>query len=272
MSIQISIPTEALADRDVSAALRALLTALSGVALGVEVSPQATVRSMAAPVAPQRTQKSMTYTDFVAALPLRSQRFLDLVRSRGVVRVSEVVETMGLKSAKAVGGITGAIGRWGPERGVSLPYEAITLAGERAWRWIRLEDDTPALPEPSPRARAASVASGEQLPELLAALPEHPRRVMDIIRDTGSISLPDLLAALGLARAASLTEYLRAITDMAPKYGVVTPFVRTTSPTGESLFVWPGAEAQDLIALASTTRKDGLESAGTGVMRRRGRA
>lgn len=78
----------------------------------------------------------LRWLDFVAGLPDDSRRFLALVRSRGTVALGDVMDALSIEAPKRIGGITGAIGRWAPVKGVPVPYEATSVDGERAWRWI----------------------------------------------------------------------------------------------------------------------------------------
>lgn len=83
-----------------------------------------------------RSESQRRYDDFKASLPEKGQQFLTLLKVRGTVTISEVVDKLSLNAPKAVGGITGTIGRWAPVRGVPLPYEETEVDGEKAWRWI----------------------------------------------------------------------------------------------------------------------------------------
>ena len=189
-----------------------------------------------------------------------------------------LVEALGLPGPKAVGGITGAIGRWGPARGVTLPYEAITLAGERAWRWIA--DGKPA-PLPSARELGAQVLAKDEsdpIDALLDALPDVPQRLLELIREKGQVPVPDVLNTLGLAKAQALSSHLRVIANKATQLGLAVPYERTTSPTGESGFRWLAGRAGGQV-LPFKDREPESESdddgarpdlAGAGVRRRRG--
>ena len=83
--------------------------------------------------------KKDLYDDFVANLPERSRQFLALVKSRGAVTISEAMDALDVSVPKAMGGITGSIGRWAPARGIDVPYENVTVDGERAWTWRGLD-------------------------------------------------------------------------------------------------------------------------------------
>ncbi len=286
MSINLTVPSELLARPEVAQAVTALIDALAGRERRVATTPvvaapvAARREPVAAPPTPAvRPERTLTYDDFYAGLPARSQAFLDLVRDRGVVRVGEVVEALGLPGPKAVGGITGAIGRWGPARGVTLPYEAITLAGERAWRWIA--DGKPA-PLPSARELGAQVLAKEEadpIDALLDGLPDVPRRLLELVRSKGQVPVPEVLNTLGLAKAQALSSHLRVIANRATQLGLSVPYERTTSPTGESGFRWLAGRAGGQV-LPFKDREPETESeddgagkpdlAGAGVRRRRG--
>lgn len=286
MSINLTVPTELLTRPEVAQAVTALINALAGRATRAAATPTAPApaarreapAAAATAAAPAKPERTLSYDDFYAGLPARSQAFLDLVRDRGVVRVGEVVEALGLPGPKAVGGITGAIGRWGPARGVTLPYEAITLAGERAWRWIA--DGKPA-PLPSARELGAQVLAKDEsdpIDALLDALPDVPQRLLELIREKGQVPVPDVLNTLGLAKAQALSSHLRVIANKATQLGLAVPYERTTSPTGESGFRWLAGRAGGQV-LPFKDREPESESdddgarpdlAGAGVRRRRG--
>lgn len=284
MSINLTVPTELLSRPEVAQAVTALIDALAGRAVRTAPAPTQATARREAPVAsraapPAKAERRLTYDDFYAGLPARSQAFLDLVRDRGVVRVGEVVEALGLPGPKAVGGITGAIGRWGPARGVTLPYEAITLAGERAWRWIA--DGKPA-PLPSARELGAQVLAKEEtdpIDALLDALPDVPQRLLELVRRKGQVPVPEVLNTLGLAKAQALSSHLRVIANKATQLGLAVPYERTTSPTGESGFRWlagrVGGQVLPFKDRESETESDDdgagkPDLAGAGVRRRRG--
>jgi hypothetical protein len=92
------------------------------------------------------------YHAFVRNLPPRSQAFLRLVEERGTVTIGEVMRALGLLQPKAMGGITGSIGRWAPVKQVPLPYEQLERDGERAWRWIGIPGVTRGAHVPAPEA------------------------------------------------------------------------------------------------------------------------
>ena len=119
----------------------------------VEAAPEPAAE--AAPE-PARAGDSLAdrYHAFVRNLPPRSQQFLQLVEERGTVTINEVMRALGLLQPKAMGGITGSIGRWAPAKKVPLPYEMTERDGERAWRWIGIPGVTrgPHIAPPKPRS------------------------------------------------------------------------------------------------------------------------
>ncbi|MCB9535773.1 MAG: hypothetical protein H6704_05865 [Myxococcales bacterium] len=156
MSIKLDIHLDALRDPTVAQALADLMTALGrGAATQPAAAPAPKASApeappAAAPKAPKAAKAAAAatkdrrlpgdaaerYTRFVAGLPERSQRFLELVEQRGLLRMGEAMEILGVDIPKAMGGITGSIGRWAPERGVEVPYETLSVDGERAWKWV----------------------------------------------------------------------------------------------------------------------------------------
>lgn len=157
MSIKLDIHLDTLRDPAVAQALADLMTALGRGAAADQATapatpaaapaPRAAAPKAAAPAASKPSAPSAKdrrlpgdaaerYARFVAGLPERSQRFLELVEARGLVRMGEAMEILGVEIPKAMGGITGSIGRWAPERGVEVPYETLSVDGERAWKWV----------------------------------------------------------------------------------------------------------------------------------------
>lgn len=269
MSVKLSVPAELLVRPDVSQAVQALILALGGRekrAVKAAPRPVAKARRPATPPtplpAPTRaapTTEKMTLDEFVSSLPANSRRFIEIVKERGVIKASEMVPLLGLKNAKAVGGITGAIGRWGPARGVELPYERITLEGERAWRWLTDENGkrrevrtapavpvTPIsfpLPAPAPRrtrksskatksatkpqkkarkAKAAPAAAAEKpttVDGILDSLAPKPRALADALKAGGSLDSASALSAAGLTAIGQLNAMIREINKAASHLG-----------------------------------------------------
>lgn len=152
MSIKVTVPRSRLSERPVAEAMARLLLALGQT--GAEVAaPRPRVRPKAAPAAPT-APAGPSLLEFVEGMPSNTRRFMQLLQRHGRVTVSEVVAFLGLSTPKAVGGITGAIARWAPVRGLAMPFEAIKLDGERAWRWIAT--DAPDLGDPGPGVQAAT--------------------------------------------------------------------------------------------------------------------
>jgi hypothetical protein len=168
MSIRIKVPLKKLRNADVAKALSDLMVALSGVAPEVRAparrkaaaaevvkveapAPRSASRRRSRKKAPEKKPAASPSSDasaatekryqtFLNALPARSREFLNLVEQRGTVTMSEAMSELSVTAPKALGGITGSIGRWAPTRGVPVPYVADkTSSGERMWRWVRDE-------------------------------------------------------------------------------------------------------------------------------------
>ena len=76
------------------------------------------------------------WSAYFATLPETSQRFLQLVEQHGTLAVEVAVGEMGLKSGRSVGGITGAMIRWAPKHGITVPFVAHDDAeGNRVFVW-----------------------------------------------------------------------------------------------------------------------------------------
>ena len=59
-----------------------------------------------------------------------------MLKAKGKLTVAEAVEALHMASPKAMGGLTGAMARWAPKQGVTLPFEARQdQTGGRFWVW-----------------------------------------------------------------------------------------------------------------------------------------
>ena len=140
-SITLEIDPVRLEDPVVAQAVAAVLLALEGAGAPTSAAAgkakaktrsKAKAKAKAAPEAPS----SDAYAAFFAQLPETSRRFLTLLEEVGTLTISDAVSRLGLAKPKSLGGITGAISRWAPTRGAKVPFEKLTIEGERAWRWI----------------------------------------------------------------------------------------------------------------------------------------
>lgn len=271
MSISVTVELNLLQHAEVNAALVRLVSALGANGVTETRTPDAvnapvsSSRPKPVAVIPQLSD-SDRYQNFYDNLPERSRRFLDLVRSRGEVRISEAMAELGVAAAKAMGGITGSIGRWGPARGVPVPYETVTRRGERAWRWIRPDDTEPtedaedaefepiemALDiEPETGAPSDLQAADPQVADLQAAdpqtvevldhshLPENAQAFIALLERNGTVTMSEALDALGIARAKAMGGVLEPIQRLYRGAEQPVPFEAGTSPTGRS-WTWRG--------------------------------
>lgn len=163
MSITIEIEASRLDDPKVAAAVAAVMLALEGrdpEARPAPAAPKAAAPVAAAPkagtgaakgrkgaarapraaanAAPADPEVVARYRAFVEGLPERSRGFLELLEARGVLTMSEAAAELGIDEPKALGGLTGSIGRWAPVRGVPVPFSRYTEDGEKSFRWIGL--------------------------------------------------------------------------------------------------------------------------------------
>jgi len=169
---KLTVPISALSDAATAEAIARLFLALHGNAgqpavhtppsvsralPAVSSPPAAPVASL--PVSPPKptTTRAADWAAFEAALPERSRAFLSLLRAEGQVSLPRAMEALELTEPKAMGGITGSIGRWAPARGLTVPFAAFERGGERAWRWLGSADAGAAPVAPPPRAAAAVV-------------------------------------------------------------------------------------------------------------------
>lgn len=126
MSITIELDVERLVDPHVAAALRTLVATLG------PSHPGGAERS---PVGADAFERYAAYLDTLSGT---SRRFLELLEQRRELTVAEAGEALGLRRYQTLGGITGAIVRWAPTRGVPVPFEKVDLGGEPGWRWLGL--------------------------------------------------------------------------------------------------------------------------------------
>lgn len=238
MSVKLSVPTHLLSQPEIAQAVQRLILVLGGRTEPQErpvpttqsapvrvVAPEPVATRPAAALAPPTTnqQPVMSLAEFIESLPDNSKRFLAVVHGLKVVKVNEMVRRLGVKNAKAVGGITGAIGRWGPARGVTLPYERFILDGERAWRWIGpttglrlppvpdVQDAPPALPilPPEPVAPAEPTVVG-----LLSQVSPAARRFAKALQSQSVLSVTAAAEAAqvqGMGALRTLAAELNAV-------------------------------------------------------------
>lgn len=193
--------------------------------------------------------KPMSFEDFVAALPLRSQRFLNLVQGEETVTRSRAIEALDLTSGKQLGGVTGAIAKWAPRRGLAIPYETITLNGERAWRWTGPKGEAESAPSSAPapirRRPARDLAPPDErvlrpnnIDSFLDALPENAARFMRALRKQGSMTTPEALELFGFERSRQLGAVLEPIRRIGRDLGIERPFEDERTPEGKR-WRWP---------------------------------
>lgn len=251
MTIRLTLSTDRLQDPAVARALARFFLELAE----SPVTDHAMSRSSHRPEA--STAAGITYAEFEAGLTGNTRRFLQLLRERGTLTLSEAQKALGIASPKAVGGITGAIGRWAPAKGLELPYQMFTTpAGERAWRWtgptdvdVPDEGAAPARRSSSTRRAARTARSlpsdpAERLARLRKALPEQARRFLDLLEERRRVATAEVLDHLGLARAQALSPLLAQLDELAEKHGVVPAYEVSVTPTGERFWLWPGTPVE----------------------------
>lgn len=239
MSVKLSVPTHLLAQPEVAEAVQRLILVLGGRSVSAAPSAPASApraqRVVQAPAAPavvaappakakRRPQPKMTLNEFVDGLPGNSKKFLAIVHGLRVVKVSEMVRRLGLTNAKAVGGITGAIGRWGPARGVELPYERFILDGERAWRWIGPTAglNLPAVPDAqtaAPSTPAPVVSSEPTVNDLLAQVSPAARRLAKALQAQSKLSAAEAAEAAQVKGAVALRKVVKELNAVAKPLG-----------------------------------------------------
>lgn len=243
MSITITLPLGALSDPLTAAALRDLL-----LALGHHDSTDT--------AAPPPVAAADPDSDWLDRFPDRPRRFLELIRSHGLLTISQAMTGMEIAVPKAVGGLTGAIGRWAPAAGIAVPYEAIDYRGERAWRWIGFSAQSTSTGSNgrASRTRRSRPSAGNgngngsdseepyerRFDGFLAALPEPSRRFMDVLRDRRTLTMREALDEFGYARAQALTGIIEPVVRLAKKHGIGAPFEAGVNEVGDRTWAWPG--------------------------------
>lgn len=174
MSIQIEVPFEAMNRPGVARALSDLMASLGQVSLDTQAAPapaafsgylmpkaqpegggshaeQAPPKRKRRPsrAKPKSQQADLSHLPprerwetYLREVPEATRTFVQLLEEKGELTVDEAVEALGLASPKAMGGLTGAMKRWAPQRGITLPFERRQAAdGSRYWVWLGLPEE-----------------------------------------------------------------------------------------------------------------------------------
>ena len=133
MSIEITIPLDALTNPAVSKALADLVLALGGRSPArrkAAVSTPASAKAKPAKAKPAKRKASRakkeepkTWEELEVTLSATTRKFLALVATKGKIGLAEALEELGLPGGKSLGGLTGALARKAGNRGIELPYE-----------------------------------------------------------------------------------------------------------------------------------------------------
>ena len=151
MSIHIEVPLEALGQPGVATALATLVRSLGNHKPSATAAPRETAQ-LKGPAAKRHSRpasrRGATADDlrhlppaerwarYLEGRPERTHKFLQLLEERGRLTVDEAVSALNLSSPKAMGGLTGAMVRWAPKQGITLPFEARQDgSGQRYWVW-----------------------------------------------------------------------------------------------------------------------------------------
>lgn len=217
MSITVSIDLAALNRPEVASALARLMTALGDGSVAAPVMQSAT-----APPVDEATR----FDRFLEALPERSRRFIELVRTRGTLTIDQAMAELDITVAKAVGGVTGSIARWAPRSGVTVPYLAVKVRGRRAWRWTGPELATPSAPP----------TEAKPLPEYASGLPPKSQRFLQTLFSRGELKMPEVLELFDLPRPRSVGGITEPINRAAKAVGAAAPFETAVGADGHR--VW----------------------------------
>ncbi|MCA9563621.1 MAG: hypothetical protein KC561_09035 [Myxococcales bacterium] len=254
MAINITVPLEALDSERVATALANLVLAPGKVETETVVDKSKKTRRRAAPKpVPLDDGRSADerWEDFYGALPDRSQKFLDLVKAKGELTISEAMSQLDVDIPKAMGGITGSIGRWAPVKGVEVPYEAaFDSKGERVWRWTQAEDSN--AKKAKGRARkeqtAASSDNTSDEPEVIAQLTDGMRELakdfLTRLWREREISISNIMKEFGLAAPSAVNGLLEPIEQRSGEIGLPLPYEATTTTTGERAWRWRTNQAK----------------------------
>lgn len=234
------------------------------------------------------------YREFVSNLPERSQKFIELVRERGTLTIGDAMDALGIDVPKAMGGITGSIGRWAPVRGVPVPYKATSIEGERAWEWVGGPGTeggaSPKAEAPAEVTPATATSEGaKQTPAktedvspdpvrvdaLIEKLPERSALFVRTLRQRGVLTMPEVLERFSLAKARAVSGIIDPIQRTAEELGMEVPFEATFAPTGDKAWLWPGsdfdASASEPMPTTTTTSLSPIVPAEAGDDAERGR-
>jgi hypothetical protein len=86
--------------------------------------------------APQAMSDQERWSRYMAALPDRSRRFLELLEQRKTLSTDEMIDVLGLEGPRTVGGVIGGIRRWAPLHGITPPFDAREdEQGNRVFHW-----------------------------------------------------------------------------------------------------------------------------------------
>ena len=163
MSIELKIPMDALQDEHVAECLATLFLALGRRPRpGFEQrpsprppqrddaaqAPRVVPRTSAKPAPPPAPEPDVTWEEVMATLTPQTLKFLELVREKRQVTMSQAIKALGLTNPKALGGLTGALSRKVRARGLEVPFrQAKTDDGQRVW----IANDTLLPPKPKSR-------------------------------------------------------------------------------------------------------------------------
>ena len=158
------------------------------------------------------------WVQFLEALPPRAQNFIALVESShpSVLSQSEAMSTLGIESAKAMGGLLGSLTRWAAVDHIRLPWVREELDGERTWRWIGIDAAIRGLDKPIPELSTLSLEDyGQVSPRLY--------RMLSLVHEAGKISGMEVSDAMKLESKAALTGLENALKRWIPNRGLPLP-------------------------------------------------
>ncbi|MFN3201001.1 MAG: hypothetical protein ACE366_21550 [Bradymonadia bacterium] len=226
--------------------------ALQNGASGSEEAPAPRKRRRPRPVAKPTTFEGTPterYEAFKAGLKDTPRAFLALLEERKTVTIKEAMEALGIEAPKKLGGITGSISRWAPNRGIRVPFLPTIVGDEKAWVWIGVEGEVPVLsPTAAPKAATPSqsesnAAQEAQFNAFIDALPDQSRKFMELLREQKQLRIKDVLDAFSLTRAVAVGGIIEPIKRLSKEHGVEQPFRADLDENQDRVWFWPSAPA-----------------------------
>ena len=150
----------------------------------------------------------------------KAQAFAQLVQEHHphVVTKQYALEALELTTGKALGGLTGAFGRWSSIDGISLPWVRRERDGEPGWLWVGFDEYGASQAnenQPKPSKSPDSFWDG---------LSDRSKQFLDIVRHHGSITVAKVLEELELSDPRAIGGISGSIRRWGRAAGVEIPY------------------------------------------------